>query len=61
MTKSTTGTADRQTQAAWEVSDIRTEMAELRTRGIKVDDYDTRGQLPKSWRTSRAGLAKLLG
>ncbi|HEX5292643.1 MAG TPA: VOC family protein [Streptosporangiaceae bacterium] len=43
MTKSTTGTADRQTQAAWQVSDIRAETAELRTHGIKVEDYDTPG------------------
>ena len=43
VTKSTTGTADQQTQAAWQVSDIRAEVAELRTRGIKVEDYDTPG------------------
>jgi catechol 2,3-dioxygenase-like lactoylglutathione lyase family enzyme len=43
VTKSTVGTADQQTQAAWQVSDIRAEVAELRTRGIKVEDYDTPG------------------
>jgi catechol 2,3-dioxygenase-like lactoylglutathione lyase family enzyme len=43
VTKSTTGTADQQTQAAWEVSDIRAEMAELRARGVKIEDYDTPG------------------
>jgi catechol 2,3-dioxygenase-like lactoylglutathione lyase family enzyme len=43
VTKSNVGTADQQTQAAWQVSDIRAEMAELRTRGIKVEDYDTPG------------------
>ena len=41
VTKSSTGTAGQQTQAAWQVSDIRAEVAELRTRGIKVEDYDT--------------------
>jgi catechol 2,3-dioxygenase-like lactoylglutathione lyase family enzyme len=41
VTKSTVGTADQQTQAAWQVSDIRAEVAELRARGIKVEDYDT--------------------
>jgi hypothetical protein len=51
MTKSTTGTADRQTHAASQVSDIRAEMAELRTHGIKAEGFDTRGQRPKSWRT----------
>jgi catechol 2,3-dioxygenase-like lactoylglutathione lyase family enzyme len=41
VTKSTVGTADQQTQAAWQVSDICAEVAELRARGIKVEDYDT--------------------
>jgi catechol 2,3-dioxygenase-like lactoylglutathione lyase family enzyme len=43
VTKSTTGTADQQTQAAWQVSDIHAEVAELRARGVKVEDYDTPG------------------
>ena len=43
VTKSTVGTADQQTQAAWQVSDIRAEVAELRARGIKAEDYDTPG------------------
>jgi catechol 2,3-dioxygenase-like lactoylglutathione lyase family enzyme len=43
VTKSTVGTADQQTQAVWQVSDIRTEVAELRARGVKVEDYDTPG------------------
>jgi hypothetical protein len=43
VTKSSTGTAGQQTQAAWQVSDIRAEVAELRARGIKVEDYDTPG------------------
>jgi catechol 2,3-dioxygenase-like lactoylglutathione lyase family enzyme len=43
VTKSTTGTADQQTQAAWQVSDIRAEVTELRDRGVKVEDYDTPG------------------
>ena len=38
---SSTGTAGQQTQAAWQVSDIRAEVAELGARGIKVEDYDT--------------------
>jgi hypothetical protein len=60
MTESIIGTAGQQTQAAWQVRDIRAEVAELRARSIKVEDYGTPGQRPKSWRTSRAGLAKLL-
>ena len=41
VTKSTIGTADQQTQAAWQVSDIRAEVTELRARGVKIEDYDT--------------------
>jgi catechol 2,3-dioxygenase-like lactoylglutathione lyase family enzyme len=40
VTKSTTGTADTQTQASWLVTDIRAEVAELRSRGVNVEDYD---------------------
>ena len=40
VTKSTVGTADSQTQVSWEVSDVRAEVAELRSRGVEVEDYD---------------------
>ena len=43
LTKSTVGTADEQTQAAWQVEDIRSEVEELRARGVKVEDYDSPG------------------
>jgi len=43
VTKSTTGTADTQTQASWHVTDLRAEVAELRERGVKVEDYDLPG------------------
>ena len=43
VTKSTVGTADEQTQAAWQVPDIRSEVAELRARGVKVENYDLPG------------------
>jgi catechol 2,3-dioxygenase-like lactoylglutathione lyase family enzyme len=43
VTKSTTGTADSQTQASWLVKDVRAEVAELRSRGVKVEDYDMPG------------------
>jgi hypothetical protein len=42
-TRSTTGTADTQTQASWYVTDLRAEVAELRSRGVKVEDYDLPG------------------
>ena len=38
--KSTVGTKDDQTQAAFRVKDIRAEVAELRRRGVKIEDYD---------------------
>ena len=43
VTKSTVGTADSQTQVSWEVSDVRAEVAELRSRGVEVEDYDLPG------------------
>jgi catechol 2,3-dioxygenase-like lactoylglutathione lyase family enzyme len=41
ITKSTVGTADSQTQLAWRVPNIRDAVAELRARGVKVEDYQT--------------------
>ena len=43
VSKSTVGTKDEQTQASWFVPDIRTEVAELRARGVKVEEYDQPG------------------
>jgi catechol 2,3-dioxygenase-like lactoylglutathione lyase family enzyme len=43
VTKSTVGTSDEQTQASWQVQDIRAEVAELRSRGVRVEDYDMPG------------------
>jgi catechol 2,3-dioxygenase-like lactoylglutathione lyase family enzyme len=43
VTRSTTGTADTQTQASWYVTDVRAEVAELRSRGVEVEDYDLPG------------------
>lgn len=43
VTKSTTGTADSQTQAGWEVPDLRAEIADLRSRGVKIEEYDMPG------------------
>jgi len=41
VTLSTVGTADEQTQAAWRVPDLAAEVAELRSRGVEVQEYDT--------------------
>ena len=43
VSKSSTGTADTQTQASWLVPDVRAEVAELRSRGVKIEDYDLTG------------------
>ena len=43
VTKSTTGTADEQTQAGWHVDDLEGELRELRARGVEIQDYDMPG------------------
>ena len=43
VTKSTTGTADSQTQIRWEVEDLRAELDELRSRGVTIEEYDLPG------------------
>jgi extradiol dioxygenase family protein len=40
ITKSTTGTADEQTQAMWRVDDVAAEVADLRARGVEIQEYD---------------------
>jgi catechol 2,3-dioxygenase-like lactoylglutathione lyase family enzyme len=40
ISRSTIGTSDTQTQVAWRVADIRQAVAELRSRGIRVEDYE---------------------
>jgi len=37
---STVGTSDTQTQVAWRVADIHASVADLRARGVKVEDYE---------------------
>ena len=37
---STTGTSDMQTQLAWRVPDLRAELADLRARGVTIQEYD---------------------
>jgi catechol 2,3-dioxygenase-like lactoylglutathione lyase family enzyme len=39
VTLSTIGTSDPQTQLAWRVVDIRAAVADLRARGIRVEEY----------------------
>jgi catechol 2,3-dioxygenase-like lactoylglutathione lyase family enzyme len=39
VTLSTIGTRDTQTQLAWRVPDIRTAVDELRSRGVRIEEY----------------------
>jgi catechol 2,3-dioxygenase-like lactoylglutathione lyase family enzyme len=43
VSASTTGTSDEQTQASWRVGDLASELAELRSRGVEIVEYDTPG------------------
>jgi catechol 2,3-dioxygenase-like lactoylglutathione lyase family enzyme len=40
ITHSTIGTSDAQTQVAWRVPDVREAVAELRARGVRIEDYE---------------------
>jgi catechol 2,3-dioxygenase-like lactoylglutathione lyase family enzyme len=39
VTASTTGTSDTQTQMAWRVPDLRAALADLRARGVRIEEY----------------------
>jgi predicted enzyme related to lactoylglutathione lyase len=39
ISRSTTGTKDTQTQVVWRVPDIRAELADLRARGVRIEQY----------------------
>jgi catechol-2,3-dioxygenase len=43
VTRSSTGTTDPQTKASWRVSDLAAEAAELRSRGVAVQELDEPG------------------
>ncbi len=43
ISKSSVGTADAQTQAAWKVKDLEAELDALRGRGVRIEDYDLPG------------------
>lgn len=40
VTKSSAGSADQQTKASWRVKDVAAEVAELRSRGVEIAEYD---------------------
>jgi catechol 2,3-dioxygenase-like lactoylglutathione lyase family enzyme len=54
ISKSTVGTKDEQTQAAWRVEDVRAEVKELRERGVKVEEYDDPG-----FKTDKDGIVDI--
>ncbi len=37
---STAGTSDTQTQMAWRVPDLRAALADLRARGVRIEEYE---------------------
>ena len=43
ISKSSVGTKDDQTQAAFRVTNLAAELAELRSRGVKIEEYDQPG------------------
>jgi len=45
VTKSTTGTADQATKACWRVGDIASEVAQLRARGVQIQDLPGLGTI----------------
>jgi catechol 2,3-dioxygenase-like lactoylglutathione lyase family enzyme len=40
ISRSTTGTSDTQTQVAWRVPDIHAAVADLRARGVQIEEYE---------------------
>jgi len=43
ITKSSAGTTEEQTKASWRVDDLAAEVAELRSRGVELEEYDGPG------------------
>ena len=43
VTRSTTGTSEPQTKASWRVTDLAAEVADLRSRGVELQEYDGPG------------------
>jgi catechol 2,3-dioxygenase-like lactoylglutathione lyase family enzyme len=46
---STTGTSDTQTQLAWRVPDLKAELADLRARGVEIQEYDAPDPKTVDW------------
>jgi catechol 2,3-dioxygenase-like lactoylglutathione lyase family enzyme len=41
VTLSTVGTSDPQTQMAWRVTDLPSALADLRARGVRIEEYES--------------------
>ena len=51
VTRSSSGTTEPQTKASWRVRDLAAEVAELRSRGVEIEDYD------EPWLKTTDGIA----
>jgi catechol-2,3-dioxygenase len=51
VTRSSSGTGEPQTKASWRVRDLAAEVAELRSRGVEIEDYD------EAWLKTTDGIA----
>ena len=43
VSRSTAGTSEPQTKASWRVTDLAAEVADLRSRGVELEEYDGPG------------------
>lgn len=43
VTRSSSGTSEPQTKASWRVTDLAAEVADLRSRGVELEEYDGPG------------------
>jgi len=51
VTRSSSGTTEPQTKASWRVHDVAAEVAELRSRGVEIAEYD------EPWLKTEDGIA----
>ena len=51
VTRSSTGTSEPQTKASWRVRDLAAEVAQLRSRGVEIEEYD------EPWLKTTDGIA----
>jgi hypothetical protein len=59
VTKSSTGTAAKQTKASWRMDDVAFEVAELRPGGIDVGEYDQASAPSEAEALSRVAMPRV--